>query len=121
MFDNVQNPRVLERLVRDDFSYIFQIFRIFPGLLGITMLPTKGITKIFPDFPDFSDFLGRLQPSEATIQKALGTPGVVPSSHDDLRSLSWTSRIFSFPDSRDLLEVLGGLSRQRERPLGRIP
>ena len=28
---------------------------------------------------------------------------------------------FSFPDSRDLLEVLGGLSWQRERPLGRIP
>ncbi len=27
---------------------------------------------------------------------------------------------FSFPDSRDLLEVLGGLSRQRETP-GRIP
>ena len=28
---------------------------------------------------------------------------------------------FSFPDSRDLLEVLGGLPWQRERPLGRIP
>ena len=28
---------------------------------------------------------------------------------------------FSFPDSRDLLEVLGGLSRQRERPQGGSP
>ncbi len=36
-------------------------------------------------------------------------------------SLSWTSRTFYFPDSRDLLEVLGGLPWQRERPLGRIP
>ncbi len=39
----------------------------------------------------------------------------VPSSHYYLRSLSWTSRTFYFPDSRDLLEVLGGLSWQRER------
>ncbi len=54
----------------------------------------------------FSDFLGRLQPSETTIQKTLGTPGVVPSGHYYLRSLSRTSRTFSFPDSRDLLEVL---------------
>ena len=38
-----------------------------------------------------------------------------PSSHYYLRSLSWTSRTFYFPDSRDLLEVLGGLSWQRAR------
>ena len=51
----------------------------------------------------------------------------VPSSHYYLHSLSRTSGT-SFPDSRDLLEVLGGLPRQRERdpredPLGsgRIP
>ena len=39
---------------------------------------------------------------------------MIPCSHYYLRSLSWTSRTFYFPDSRDLLEVLGGLSRQRE-------
>jgi hypothetical protein len=39
----------------------------------------------------------------------------IPSSHYYLRSLSRTSRTFSFPDSRDPLEVLGGLSWQRER------
>ncbi len=44
---------------------------------------------------------------------------VVPSSQYYLRSLSWTSRTFYFLDSRDLLEVLRGLSWQRERPLGR--
>ena len=41
----------------------------------------------------------------------------LPSSPHYLGSLSWTSRTFYFPDSRDLLEVLGGLSWQR----GRIP
>ncbi len=54
---------------------------------------------------------------------------VVPSSHYYLGSVSWTSRTFYFPDSRDLLEVLGDLlGRERERdpredPLGsgRIP
>ena len=45
----------------------------------------------------------------------------LPSSHYYLGSLSWTSKTFYFPDSRDLLEVLGGLSWQRERPQGRIP
>ncbi len=38
----------------------------------------------------------------------------VPSSHYYLGSLSRTSRTFYFPDSRDLLEVLGGLPWQRE-------
>ena len=42
------------------------------------MLPTKGITRISPNSPIFFDILGRLQPSEATIRKTLGTPGVVP-------------------------------------------
>ncbi len=32
-----------------------------------------------------------------------------------LRSLSWTSGTFYFPDSWDLLEVLGGLPWQRGR------
>ncbi len=40
---------------------------------------------------------------------------MMPCSRYYLHSLSWTSRTFYFPDSRDLLEVLGGLSRQRER------
>ncbi len=41
-------------------------------------------------------------------------------SHYQLGSLSWTSRTFYFPDSRDLLEALGGLpwQRERERPQG---
>ncbi len=59
----------------------------------------------------------------APCESALGAtfdPGV-PSSHYYLRSVSRTSRPFSFPDSRDLLEVLGGLSlAERETP-GRIP
>ncbi len=39
----------------------------------------------------------------------------IPSSHYYLRSLSWTSETFYFPDSRDLLEVLGDfLDRERE-------
>ena len=38
----------------------------------------------------------------------------IPSSHYYLRSLSWTSRTFYFPDSRDLLEVLRDfLGRER--------
>ncbi len=45
----------------------------------------------------------------------------LPSSHYYLRSLSRTSGTFSFPDSRDLLEVLGRLSRPRERPQGGSP
>ncbi len=45
--------------------------------------------------------------------------GDLPCSYYYLRSLSWTSRTFYFLDSRDLLEVLRGLSWQRERPLGR--
>ncbi len=48
----------------------------------------------------------------------------MPSSHHHLGSSSWTSRSLCFPDSRDL-EVLGGLSRQRERegggPQGILP
>ena len=39
----------------------------------------------------------------------------VPSSHYCSGSISWTSRIFYFPDSRDLLGVLKGRSWQRER------
>ncbi len=39
----------------------------------------------------------------------------LPSSHYYLGSLSWTSRTFYFLDSRDLREVLGGPSWQRER------
>ena len=64
MFDNAQNPRALERLVRDDFSHVF---------------------PDFPHSPDFSDSLGRLRPSETAIQKTLGTPGVVPSSTQQAR------------------------------------
>ena len=51
----------------------------------------------------------------------------LPSSHYYLRPLSWTSRTFYFPDSRDILEVLRDcLGRERdprEDPLGpgRIP
>jgi len=38
------------------------------------------------------------------------------ASHYYLRSLSWTSRTFYFPDSRDLREVLRDfLGRERER------
>ena len=38
----------------------------------------------------------------------------LPSSHYYLRSLPWTSRIFDFPDSLDLLEVLRDfLGRER--------
>ncbi len=47
--------------------------------------------------------------------------GHLPSSHYYLGSLSRTSRTFYFPDSRDLLEVLGGLPWQRERPQGGSP
>ncbi len=36
----------------------------------------------------------------------------VPSSHYYLGSLSWTSRTLYFLDSRDPLEVLGGLAWQ---------
>ncbi len=39
----------------------------------------------------------------------------LPSGRYHLRSSSRTSRTFHFPDSRDLLEVLGELSWQRER------
>ncbi len=40
----------------------------------------------------------------------------VPSSHYYLGSLSWATRTFHFPDSRDLLEVLRDfLGRERER------
>ena len=39
----------------------------------------------------------------------------LPSSHYYLRSISWTSRTFYFPDSPDLLEVLRDfLGRERE-------
>ena len=41
------------------------------------------------------------------------------ASHYYLRSLSWTSRTFYFPDSRDLREVLRDfLGREREREGG---
>ena len=56
--------------------------------------------------------------------KPKGTPEAdtnLPSSHYYLGSLSWTSRTFYFPDSLDHLEVLGGLSWQRERPQGGSP
>ncbi len=59
---------------------------------------------------DLQDFL---------LPRFSGPSLVVPSSQYYLRSLSWTSRTFYFLDSRDLLEVLRGLSWQRERPLGR--
>ena len=45
---------------------------------------------------------------------------VVPSSHYYLGSLSWTSRTFSFPDSRDLREVLGGLNGKAARSVAGI-
>ncbi len=59
-----------------------------------------------------------------SLQSLTDTHGTanVPSSHYYLRSLSRTSRTFYFPDSRDLLQVLGGLPWQREREtLGRMP
>jgi len=44
------------------------------------------------------------------VRKFLGSPRKrleqVPGSHYYLRLLSWTSRTFYFPNSRDLLEVL---------------
>ena len=49
----------------------------------------------------------------------IGDEFELPSSHYYLRSLSWTSRTFYFQDSRDLLEVLGGLPWQRERGVPR--
>ena len=49
----------------------------------------------------------------------------IPCSHYSLRSLSWTPRIFYFPDSGDLLEILrdflgrerGGVPRGSSRTL----
>ena len=100
------------------------------------MLPTKGITRIcFPISPIFRTFLGDFSPQQLPSRRLqtlwewknrvlleeyyifnVAIPLEVqreqsyePSSHYYLRSLCWTSRIFSFPDSRDLLEVLGGL------------
>ena len=62
-------------------------------------------------------------------RKAYNMEWTVPCSHYYLRSLSWTSRIFHFPDSRDLLEVLrdflgrerGGVPRGSSRTLGDPP
>ena len=48
------------------------------------------------------------------------TRGEVPSGRYYLGSLSRTSRTFYFSDSRDLLEVLGGLPWRRESD-GRPP
>ncbi len=52
------------------------------------------------------------------LDRAMPSLILLPSSHYYLRSLSRTSRAFYFPDSWDLLEVLGGLAWQRERPQG---
>ena len=62
----------------------------------------------------------RTTTGQFALAAAAASPGAVPSNHCYLSSLSWTSRIFYFPDSRDLLEVLRGLPWQRESP-GRIP
>ncbi len=75
----------------------------------------------------FSTFLEFRLQCEEMCKRATEASTALPSSHYYSGSSSRTSRIFHFPDSRDLLEVLGGPSWQRESPRedplgsGRIP
>ncbi len=87
------------RLIRQrQFSGLRRLRRNNRPLLGpYQALNRPVLGRFLPIFTDFSDFLGRLQPSETTIQKTLGTPGVVPSSHYQLGSVSRTSGTLLLP------------------------
>ncbi len=110
-------------------SYFFMIFHYFSDFLGRLQpstttiqktLGTPGVDKSRSPREALHSYTGNS--SRGRMRAELWRPKVfLLSSHYYLGSLSWTSRTFYFPDSRDLLEVLGGLSWQRERERERDP
>ena len=104
--------------------------RSFSGDIGLSKAssgPTKGLSRTAPWLHERARLSFSRRPRRPGSELArridrsakLGHRTTRPSMPSiviiTLGSLSWTSRSFYFPDSRDLLEALGGLPWQRER------